>query len=230
MEAIILAGGYGTRLRSVINNVPKPMAPIAGKPFLELLLNYYSNFEFNRVIISLGYMHEKIISYFGDSFNGMELVYEVESKPLGTGGAIRAALDQCLNDHVFVFNGDTFIELDLGKLQTLWESNNFPVIVGKQMNKTSRYSQIEVIDGKIEGFIENHDGGIGIINAGCYLIAKQQLDKYKVGDKFSFETDYLPSYVKNNNMNVFVTQGHFIDIGVPEDYYRAQKTLKKFIK
>jgi D-glycero-alpha-D-manno-heptose 1-phosphate guanylyltransferase len=230
MEAIILAGGYGTRLQPVVNEVPKPMAPIAGTPFLELLLKYISNYNFSRVIISLGYMYEKVISYFGDSFDGLELVYEVEDKPLGTGGAIRAGIERCLNDHVFVFNGDTFIELNLNRMMNLWVMNNQPIIVGKKMNKTSRYAQIEVFDGKVTGFKENHDGGLGIINAGCYLITKQQLKNYKVGEVFSFEKDHLPSYVENNAVDVFISEGYFIDIGIPEDYFYAQNTLKGFVK
>ena len=107
-EAIVLAGGFGTRLREVLPDLPKPMAPVAGRPFLEILLTSLADKGFSRVVLSLGYMADKIITYFGNSFTGLDLIYVVEDEPLGTGGAVRLALSQCLQDHIYILNGDTF--------------------------------------------------------------------------------------------------------------------------
>ena len=117
MEAIVLAGGFGTRLKSVVFDLPKPMAPVAGKPFLERLLKSLAQKGFTRIVLALGYMAEKVIEHFGSRFEGMELVYEIESTPLGTGGAVRLALTQCLTDHVFVFNGDTYLDLEVSHVE-----------------------------------------------------------------------------------------------------------------
>ena len=116
MEAILLAGGIGTRLRSVVPNLPKPMAPVAGRPFLEILLNSLAKKGFKRVVLSVGYMAEKVVSHFGYNFVGMELVYEIEETPLGTGGAVCKAIAQCNTDHVFVFNGDTYLDLEVAEV------------------------------------------------------------------------------------------------------------------
>ena len=138
MEAIVLAGGFGTRLKEVVPDLPKPMAPVAGRPFLEILLSMLAGKGFTRVVLSLGFMSEKIISHFGDNYLGMDLIYEVERQPLGTGGAIRAALARCEEDHAFIFNGDTYLELEVDELEKLWQRNNNPVIVVREVPDTAR--------------------------------------------------------------------------------------------
>ncbi|MCK4701226.1 MAG: NTP transferase domain-containing protein, partial [Bacteroidales bacterium] len=118
-EAIILAGGLGTRLKSVISDIPKPMAPIHGKPFLEYLLSYLVKFKIKKAVLSVGYKYQNIFDYFGNNYKGMKLSYAIEDMPLGTGGGIRNAMDQINNDHFFLLNGDTFYEVDLNKLYHL---------------------------------------------------------------------------------------------------------------
>ena len=117
MEAVVLAGGLGTRLRALAPNVPKPMVPVAGRPFLEILLAALARKQCGRVVLSLGYKAEMVVDHFGDRFAGMELVYEIEQIPLGTGGALRRALVQCQSDHVFVLNGDTYLDLEVDKIE-----------------------------------------------------------------------------------------------------------------
>jgi D-glycero-alpha-D-manno-heptose 1-phosphate guanylyltransferase len=116
MEAIVLAGGRGTRLQDVVPVLPKPMAPIAGRPFLEIVLCLLARKGFRRAVLSLGYMADKVVACFGDHFSGMDLIYEIEPRPLGTGGATRQALARCNADHVFVFNGDTYLDLEVAEL------------------------------------------------------------------------------------------------------------------
>ena len=225
MEAIILAGGFGTRLRQVIPDLPKPMAPIAGRPFLEILLSMLALKGFTRIVLSLGFMSEKIIAHFGNSYLGMELIHEVELQPLGTGGAIRAALTHCLADHAFVFNGDTYIDLEVDKLESLWQGNHRPVIVAREVPDTSRFGRIEICDGHVNAFLEKGTSGAGLINAGCYVLPKDALNDFPMGQPFSIETEFFVKYLQRMQFDVFVTEGRFIDIGVPEDYALAQTAL-----
>lgn len=225
MEAIILAGGFGTRLREVVVDVPKPMAPIAGRPFLEILLSSLVNKGFSRVILSLGFMAETVSRYFGTQFMGMDLVYVVEDKPLGTGGATRLALEACTQDHIFVLNGDTYLDLEAESLAQIGKTKNYPIIVGRRVSDTQRYGRL-IIDGEfVTGFCDNATSGPGLINAGCYLLTKDALEKFPLNMPFSFEQEFLTTEVAKTPFGVFVTSGIFIDIGVPEDYAKAQYLL-----
>ena len=225
MEAIVLAGGFGTRLRQVVPDLPKPMAPVAGRPFLEILLSTLARKGITRVILSLGFMSEKIIAHFGNSYKGMELVHEVEVRPLGTGGAIRAALVRCAADHVFVFNGDTYLDLEVDALGRLWRSVHHPVIVVREVPDTARFGRVEMRDGRVIAFLEKGLAGPGLINAGCYVLPKDALDAFPLGESFSIETEYFAKSFGRIWFDGFVTHGRFIDIGVPDDYALAQTEL-----
>ncbi len=225
MEAIILAGGFGTRLRELVPDLPKPMAPVAGRPFLEILLTSLTRNGFDRAILSLGYMSEKIINHFGSSFSGMALDYVVEKEPLGTGGAVRLALSRCHEDHAFIFNGDTYLDLEVAQVEHHWRAKRYPIIVGREVEDTARYGRLLASHGKVEGFTEKGFSGQGLISAGCYVFDRNQLDHFEPHQNFSLETDYLAQEVARKRFDVFVTSGQFIDIGVPEDFYRAQTLL-----
>lgn len=225
-EAIILAGGFGTRLRQIVPDVPKPMAPINGKPFLEILLKSLVQKNFSRIILSVGFMAEKIIEYFGNKFLNTDLVYTIEDSPLGTGGAIRLSLEKSLQDHVFIFNGDTYLDLEIEKVEQLWQKTRSPVIVGREVDDAFRYGRLLLDnDGKIQGFTEKGLSGRGIINAGSYVIKKDQLNQFPLYSSFSFETDYLADANNRLLFTTYISQAEFIDIGVPEDYMRAQAEL-----
>lgn len=225
MEAIVLAGGFGTRLRDVVSDLPKPMAPVAGRPFLEILLTMLAQKGFTRIVLAVGFMSEKITTYFGDHYMGMELVYEIESKPLGTGGAIRMALVRCETDHAFIFNGDTYLDVEVNEMESLWQSAHHPVIVVREVPDTTRFGRIEMHNGRINAFLEKGMSGQGFINAGCYLLPKNALDDFPLGLAFSLETEFFIKYLQRVQFNGFITHGHFIDIGVPDDYKLAQTEL-----
>lgn len=225
MEAIVLAGGFGTRLRQLVPALPKPMAPVAGRPFLEILLTSLALKGFRRVVLSLGYMSEKVVSHFGDHFAGMGLYYEIEPSPLGTGGAVRHALVRCNSDHVFVFNGDTFLDLETSDVEAHWQMHHAPIIVAREVPDAARYGCLDTADGRVLGFSEKGVAGPGLINAGCYVLPTSILDRFTLGQPFSLETDFLAKAVGTQRFDLFVTNGHFIDIGVPEDYVRAQTEL-----
>lgn len=227
MEAIVLAGGFGTRLKQVVPDLPKPMAPVAGRPFLEILLASLARKGFCRVVLSLGYMAEKVVNHFGDHFAGMELVYEIEQSPLGTGGAVRTAMALCMADHVFVFNGDTFLDLEVKNLEAHWQKHRTPIIVAREVPDTARYGRLDTDRGRVLSIVEKGVTGPGLINAGCYVLPADILDGFPLGQPFSLEADFLAKAVGKLRFDLFVTNGQFIDIGVPEDYARAQIELAR---
>jgi len=222
-EAIILAGGFGTRLREVVSDVPKPMAPICGKPFLEYLLQGLSNQEINHFILSTGYMGNIIREYFGDKFNGVDITYSEEEFPLGTGGATKLALNYVEQDHAYIFNGDTYTEPNIMMMERLWKSEASTVVMGVHVENTYRYGSLNIIEesNTIVGFNEKGANRPGIINAGCYAIGKNSLDDFECGLQFSLENDYFPSLISGGKLKVCISHGHFIDIGIPEDYHKA---------
>lgn len=221
----MLAGGLGTRLRPVVTDVPKPMAPIRGRPFLEILLATLAAKKVQRVVFALGYKAEIIRGHFGGEFAGLQLEYVVEESPLGTGGAIRLGMTRCRHDHVFVFNGDTYLDLEIASVEQHWQRERAPVIVGREVPSTARYGRLTVRDGRVTGYAEKDGTGPGVINAGCYVLNSGQLDAYAPGAPFSLETDYLAKAIARERFDLFMSRGRFIDIGIPEDLERAQREL-----
>jgi len=225
MEAIVLAGGLGTRLRSVLPDTPKPMAPICGKPFLAILLENLARQGFSRVVLSVGYKADVIQAYFGDVYAGLVLRYEVETEPLGTGGALRKALGQIQGDHAFVFNGDTFLDLEVDAVAALWGRYRQPVIVAREVDDVSRYGQGFLENGRGRTFGEKSGVGAGLINAGCYVLPVDAFANIAVPAPFSLEHTVLAPWVASGCVRGHVTRGLFIDIGIPSDYARAQTLL-----
>jgi D-glycero-alpha-D-manno-heptose 1-phosphate guanylyltransferase len=223
-EAIVLAGGFGTRLRSVVSDVPKPMAPVAGRPFLELLLAALRSKGITRVILSIGYMAETITSHFEKQNFGLEIGYEIEKAPLGTGGAIAAAMRHVSEDRAFVFNGDTYLDLEIDAVNAMWPGDRSPIVVARRVPDTLRYGRLDVDRDRISKFCGSGIRGAGLINAGCYLLPSDIFDRAKPPAAFSFEQDYLTQCAALS-LRAFITNGLFIDIGVPEDYRRAQSEL-----
>ena len=228
MEAIVLAGGLGTRLRALVPDVPKPMAPVAGRPFLEILLNSLARKGFGRVILSLGFGADTMAAHFGSRFAGMDVVCVVEDQPLGTGGAVRLSLAHCLGDHAFVFNGDTFLDLEVAALEGHWQAHRVPIMVARQVPDTERYGRLLAKDGRVAGFTEKGLAGPGLINAGCYVLPKDSLNHWPLNTAFSLETAYFAQTVAQERVDVFETGGLFIDIGVPDDFRRAQTLLAPY--
>jgi D-glycero-alpha-D-manno-heptose 1-phosphate guanylyltransferase len=222
MEAVILAGGFGTRLRQVVSDVPKPMASVGGRPFLEILLQNLVYQRFEHVVLSLGFMAEKISAYFGSNFEGLRIDYTVEDAPLGTGGALRLAVTRCESDHVHVLNGDTFVDLNFLDLEGRWEEVRALVMVARLVDDTSRFGRLEMRGDRAVGFLEKSVGGPGLINAGCYVVPSDAFNSFPIQQPFSLETDFLVSLAARSGIDVYVSSGRFIDIGVPDDYARAQ--------
>jgi D-glycero-alpha-D-manno-heptose 1-phosphate guanylyltransferase len=225
MEAIILAGGFGNRLKSVVADLPKPMAPIGNKPFLQILLESLVKKKFDRVILSLHFMADVIQSYFGNCFLGMEITYVIEKSPLGTGGAIRKSLLECREEKVFIFNGDTYLDINVNELIKKWHVSSQPILVGRFVDDVSRYGALEILNGMVENFSEKNKRGNGFINAGCYLVPKNILNDFAINFPFSFEEDFLKKNIKEKTFLFYESKGYFIDIGIPKDYALAQNYL-----
>lgn len=228
-EAIVLAGGFGTRLRKVVSDVPKPMAPMddRGTPFLAIVLEQLAKQGVEKVILSVGYMSEVIQNYFGDSYAGMDVVYSHESEPLGTGGAVKKALSLCSRDIVFILNGDTYFDVDLTDLEYKHrESGADFTLAAKEMLHFDRYGELDLaVDDRVIAFREKKYCDYGYINGGIYCIKKTILSNVKQ-EVFSLERDFLEKKIKSLRIVAYKADGCFVDIGVPEDYYRAKMILK----
>lgn len=225
-EAIILAGGLGTRLRTIISDKPKPLAEIAGKPFLEYLLDLLIYNKIKRVIFAVAYMHESIEEHFINGYRGLDIDFAIEETNLDTGGAMLNALSKAHSQRLLILNGDSFCFFDLKDLESTFEGALLQ-LTGLSIDDISRYGALEVENQYLKGFHEKGKAGNGLINAGIYLVDKIIFSNYyKVGSKFSFEKDFIPQFLKQNKVKVSIIQNkYFIDIGTAEDYYRASQLL-----
>jgi len=223
MQAIILAGGLGTRLRGVIGDLPKPMARVGGHPFLHHLLHMLSAAGFRNVVLSVGYRHEAIVDHFGTAFEGLSIAYSVESTPLGTGGAIRQSLGGARPGPCFVLNGDTLVDVDYEAMREAHASPDATLTMAVcRLDEVGRFGALSIDDGIVTGFLEKGATGAGFINAGVYLTDTGLFDGYTLPERFSFETDFLTPHLASIRPRAFETHGRFLDIGIPEDYRRAE--------
>ncbi|HEA6928460.1 nucleotidyltransferase family protein [Campylobacter lari] len=215
MQAIVLAGGLGTRLKSVVQDLPKPMAPINGKPFLTFVLEYLKKQGITEVILSVSFKYELIQEYFEDEFDGIKIRYNIENELLGTGGAIKDAL-KLIQNQAYVLNGDTIFDIDLKKLVL----NDSKICIAlKQMQNFDRYGTVNVDDqGIVTSFEEKIFKKQGLINGGIYLLKKDIFDKFDLEKKFSFE-EFLQSNCNALKIQTQIFDGYFIDIGIPQDYF-----------
>ncbi len=223
VEAIVLAGGFGTRLQKVISELPKPMAPVAGKPFLQYILDDLNEQGMEHVILAVGYLRETIINYFGNKYLKIKITYSIEEEPLGTGGGILQACKFAEQENVFIINGDTFFNVDLQSLYEFHHEKNALLSVAlKQMKNFDRYGTVEINNEKrIIAFNEKKYLEEGLINGGIYCLNKKIFPN-SLHQKFSFEKEILEKEFINGNIYGKVYENYFIDIGIPQDYERAQ--------
>lgn len=223
-QAIILAGGFGTRLRTVVNEVPKPMAPVNGRPFLEYVLDHCHQHQIKSVVLAIGYLKEVIINHFGDNYKGIQIQYSIEEDALGTGGGILQAAHMLDERPFYVLNGDTLFSVDLEKLGSFYQKHQADMVLALcQMKEFDRYGIVELDEHhRVSNFIEKQYQKSGNINAGVYVLDKAILTKSKLPKKFSFEKDFMEAFVQSYNFYGMPTSDYFIDIGIPEDYAKAQ--------
>ena len=233
MEVVILAGGLGTRLRSAIGNeIPKCMAPVAGKPFLWYILKYLTRYDVSRVVLSVGHLREVICKWIDDVKNEFpfDFDYAVENEPLGTGGGIRLALNRTLGNDVVVLNGDTFFDVDLNDFWRKHIENERPhvSIALKPMEQFERYGNVRLKSDEktIYAFEEKKYCKYGNINGGVYIVNKCNCFSPGLPVKFSFEKDVLEADCALCHFLGFRYDGYFKDIGIPEDYAQANDDFK----
>lgn len=223
-DVIILAGGLGTRLRHVVSDTQKTMAPVNGRPFLYYITERLIKSGVKKIVFAVSYHSEQIKEYFGDEYKGIEVLYSEETEPLGTGGAIKRALSLCSSENVFILNGDTFFDVDFSLLEERHKAIAADITLSVREVECRDRSGVVVFDGNgvITAFNEKKSIEKGYINGGVYLVKRSLTEKLPDG-KFSFETDVMEKLVFR--MSAVPFGGYFIDIGVPSDFFRAQTEI-----
>ena len=228
-EAIILAGGFGTRLKEAVPDLPKCMAPVNNRPFLFYVINYLRTKGIEKFIFSLGYEHEVVEAYLQTDFPTLDFQCLVEKEPLGTGGAILASCYKTSEQTVLVVNGDTIFKANIEKAFTDHVKHDSDcTLLLKPMENFDRYGVVELNeDDSIKSFEEKKFYKSGLINGGVYILNTEQFLAEELPGKFSFEKDYLEKYFETRRIYGSVQNEYFIDIGIPEDYFRVQQELKQ---
>lgn len=220
----MLAGGLGTRLRAVVSDVPKPMAPIDGRPFLEWLLDYWIDQGVRRAILAVGYMHEVIERHFGGSYRGCEIAYSVEQEPLGTGGGLLHALGMVRSSVFLVLNGDTYFAIPLEALRHFHAEKESDITLSLFRSDNPRYTGVAVAtDGHVTGF-----AGKGLANGGVFLFRRDALKTSASPAACSLEKDLLAGFKGRLYARAF--DAPFIDIGLPDDWRAAGKIISSPVK
>lgn len=229
VDTIILAGGLGTRLREVLTDLPKVLAPVNNRPFLDIILGFLNKSKhIERVVIAVGYMADKVIREYTDrSEYNFEILFSEEKELLGTGGAIKKALHYTTTGDILVLNGDSYVDADIeGLIKAHEEKNATMTIVLREIEDTSRYGRVKLnSDHRIIAFEEKHpDQKNGYINAGIYIFKRELFDKIEGNRVISLEKELLPVFI-DKGVYGYISHGKFIDIGVPETYKIAATYL-----
>ncbi len=224
LKTILLLGGQGKRLRSVVNDRPKVMAPINGKPFLEILLDKLIKFDINNVVLSTGYKSEYIEKKIGHKYKNLDLQYSKEDQPRGTAGGVHLATQIHQSDNYLIMNGDNYVEFDLSDFYEFHinNSNDITMLV-KQVTELGRYGSVSCDNlMKVKEFKEK-DASIksGFINCGVYLFNSSIIELLPDKIPSSLETDFFPNML-HKNFFALETKGRHLDIGIPESYEAAQ--------
>lgn len=223
MKAIVLVGGYGTRLKSVVSDLPKPMAPIKDQPFLAYLLNYLNKQGVTEVVLTIHHLGHKVREFFKDKYASIKIHYVEEKEALGTGGAIVNALNHYkFEEPIIVLNGDTFVKLNYQEMymQHIQFESEFTIALHEVLD-CARYGNVITTDGVVTRFAEKGKTGPGNINAGVYIMQPGVFRRFNLPQKFSIENDFLLPYIKQIKPRAYKTEHYFIDIGIPDDYARA---------
>ncbi|MBT9136748.1 MAG: D-glycero-alpha-D-manno-heptose 1-phosphate guanylyltransferase [Firmicutes bacterium] len=224
MKAIILCGGLGTRLGALTRNTPKPLIDVAGRPFLAHVLDKLCIPEIDAFILATGFHAEKVSDVIRSTWQDRTVLYSVESQPLGTGGAVRLAMEKFALEHALVVNGDTLFDCDLHSIVAGFEASPWATRMAlRHVDDCTRYGRVQLAnDNRVIGFGEKGHAGAGLINAGVYVQRRSPLLSYGAAP-FSFELDYLAKLDPAWPIQGLVEEGYFIDMGIPEDLARARQ-------
>ncbi len=233
MQAIILAGGFGTRLQTVVKEVPKPLAPISGKPFLFWLITYLQQQGITNFIFSLGYLHNLVEDFLKEEFPNLNYDCVIETEPLGTGGAIKFCLNKTNETDVIIVNGDTFFNLNIKDFVQFYQNSNSDCCIAlTPMQNFDRYGSVTLDnDNNVLEFNEKKYCETGLINTGVLLLNKNVfLNKTEhLPQNFSYEKDFLEPNISQIKVTGYIAAGYFIDIGIPEDYHKADREMEQVV-
>ncbi|HEY0633416.1 MAG TPA: NDP-sugar synthase [Thermoleophilaceae bacterium] len=229
MQALVLAGGEGTRLRPLTLTLPKPVIPLAGRPFLSFMLDWLRRHGVDEVLLSCGYRSHDVERVLGDIHGGMRLRYVVEDEPLGTAGPLRLAADAgVLDERVLVLNGDCLTDIDLtAELAQHEATGALATLALVAVEDTSSYGVVPTLeDGQVEAFLEKQPGPAPTnrINAGAYVLERKVVERVPPGRAVSIEREVFPELV-GNGLYGYLSDGYWIDIGTPERYLEATYDL-----
>lgn len=230
MDMIILAGGFGTRLKSLFADIPKPLVKINDTPFLEILINKFIQSEYiSKIILATGYKSSIIEDHIKTKYRDLPIEFSIELSPLGTGGAVKKAFSRCQSENILVLNGDSYLDFSLNDMINHHQKNKSDLTIAyTEITNASRFGKLEVCETtqKILAFKEKEAlDEKGYINAGIYLFNRYLEKLFPQKDSFSLEKEFFPSLM-TNNIQGFFCPNTFIDIGTEESYYNAQKILK----
>lgn len=227
-DAVILCGGRGTRLQAVVSDRPKPLAEVAGRPFLELLMDYAAGFGFRRFVLCAGYMGEMIRDHFASRRLPYEVAVSIEKEPLDTAGAVKLAEPLIRSGRFLVMNGDSLVRADLRAFEAFHDGRRpLASLAAARKEDASAFGTLEAdAQGRLLAFREKAAAKSGLVNAGIYLFEREVLGLIPAGGKYSLERDLFPALAAKGAVNVFEVPGELIDIGTPESYKDAGDKLK----
>jgi len=228
-QAIILAGGFGTRLRTILPDLPKPLAPVHGVPFIHYVLRWLEQNGVARIIACTGHLAEKMEAGFRSYGGRLQMTFQREDSPLGTGGAIYRALHEAGAGSAFALNGDTYFPADLHHFQAEARRLGGPFAVAlRRLPDVSRYGAVDVDSGRILAMNEKGRQGPGLVNAGLYLLPGDLWRRFPMPDVFSWETDFLQPRAALLGPAGIALDAPFLDIGTPESYRETDTVLPPF--
>jgi D-glycero-alpha-D-manno-heptose 1-phosphate guanylyltransferase len=233
MTAAVLAGGLGTRLRSALNDRPKVLAPVSGRPFLTYLLDMLRAASVRRVVLLTGYKGEQVETALGQYYQGMTLVYSAEPSPLGTGGALHAALPQLDSSTILLLNGDSYCGMNLEVFADFHQGKSADASLAlTHVDDAARYGRVETTaQGRVTGFVEKQStSGPGWINAGVYLLERGLIEEIPTGRPVSLEREVLPTWIERKTVYGQRRTRPFLDVGTPESFLRAAAFMQKVLK
>jgi D-glycero-alpha-D-manno-heptose 1-phosphate guanylyltransferase len=229
LAAVVLAGGKGTRLQTVVRDRPKPLALVAGRPFVTYLLDQLADAGTRRTVLSTGYLAEQFEEVIGPNYRDVEILYAQEREPLGTGGAIRFAGALADAEQLLVMNGDSYCAADLSAYVDWHRAGKHDVsLMLVKVADASRYGTVDIgPDGNVKAFLEKRpEPAAGYINAGVYLLRREMLEELPTGAS-SIERDAFPSWLERFTVKGWITDAEFIDIGIPTDYERSHDFMQR---
>jgi len=228
-DVVVLCGGLGTRLRSVLGETQKVMAQVGNRPFLDIIIEHLKKQGFSRVVLCIGFKSEEVKKYYQDNKFGLDIVFSEEQSPMGTGGALKNAQALIATDEFFVLNGDSFCSLDYGALYDFHKKNQaVATIAVSKVDNDEDFGSIKIDSSNRITCFSEKDGGKdsseGFVNAGVYCFSREVFSEMPSQDVFSLEKDLFPALV-NKGFFAFECNEKFVDIGTPERYKKSQDNL-----